>query len=172
MGNTNKNFWERAKKWVGWLILVSILVFTYLYLAKDIEKIDAYWEYDRLKLVEAKHLWNGAWFNKDEITFGSMGFTIIKRTLFMEKTIQVPYTKVRKVTFEEGAFINTMTIEYDSGMFFGLFGGRTSFNVRRLDSFQLVKDYIYGKSGNFPVVEKMSLIKSLDKALNKNQRSH
>jgi hypothetical protein len=169
MSNTN-NFWKRAEKWVGLLILVGILVWAYLYLEKDIEKIDAYWGYDRLKLLEAKHLWNGVWFNKDEITFGSTGFTIIKRKLFMEKTIQVPYTKVRKVTFKEGEYINTMTIEYDSGMLFGLFGGRASFNVRKLDSFRLVKDYVYGKSENFPVVEETSLIKSFTNALNKKQQ--
>jgi len=164
-----KSLWEQTKKWIAWIFFASILIGSYYYLENDLEKIEAYWQFDRLTLVEAKHLWNGVWFNKDEITFGSMGVTIIKRTLLLEKNIQVPYAKVRKVTFEEGEYINTITVEYDSGMLFGLFGGRTSFNIRRLDSFQLVKDYVYGKSGNFTVVEETSFIKSLDKALDKKQ---
>ena len=97
------------------------------------------WIYNRLVLVEAKHLWNGTWFNKDEIIFGSKGLTIFKKTLFMENNIMVPYTKVRKVTFKEGEFINTMTIDYESGKLFGLLGGSASFNIRMLDTFLLVK---------------------------------
>lgn len=147
------------------LILFSVVLYNiaglYINLEKDKEKIQESWGYDSFTLTEARHLWNGTWFNKDEITFAPSGLTIVKKSLLTgTKTIQAPYSKIRKIILEEGAFINTMTVELDEGRI--LWNTEECFNIRESSSLEKVKLYIQGKLyGQVPIIEQKSIIKGI-----------
>lgn len=103
----------------------------------------------------------GSWFNKDNILSGVLGLTIEKNSVMSKgKQIQVPYSKVKKITFEEGEYINTMTIEIDGGSV--LWGGtKENFSIRSKSAFETVKFFVYSKQFDVTIVEEKSFLKSL-----------
>lgn len=146
---------------ISLIVFIALFASLYDYLAKDKEKIQDSWGYGAFTLTEAKHLWNGTWFNKDEISFAPAGLTIVKKSLLTgTKTIQAPYSRIRKIILEEGGFINTMTVELDEGGM--LWNTKECFNIKESSSLEKVKLHIYGKlSGQVSIIEQKSVIKGI-----------
>jgi hypothetical protein len=69
--------------------------------------------------------------------------------------LQIPYSKVKKVSFIEGAFISKFIVSSEGG----IFDDKEIFFIKDKGNFQLVKEIVSAFSNNqFTVVEKKSLL--------------
>tara|TARA_B100001964_G_scaffold16196_1_gene16760 strand:- start:696 stop:1178 length:483 start_codon:yes stop_codon:yes gene_type:complete len=107
-------------------------------------------------LKEAKYLFGGSWFRKDEITFNDDNFLINIKSLIMgNKTVRIPHTKVTEVVFKEGYWYDSVKIKTG----WKLFSSDYEFYIKNKGSTFIIKLLIEGYASKFTIIEEMTLTK-------------
>lgn len=92
-----------------------------------------------IHLDECKYFLGGVWFHNDQLSVLCDRFDIKKNSLISGKeTVQLPFSKIKKVTFEEGYKIYKIKIESGGG----LYPDKKKFYIRNKDNFEIVKNKI------------------------------
>ena len=136
------------------IFLIILFLIDYFINTLNVNKKDIVLTSDtgEVYLTEYKYFWGGVWFNKDRLLVLDDNFKIEENSLISGSPtiIQLPFSKIKKVIFEEGYDIYEIRIESDGG-----FLNRVdNFYIRNKDNFEIVKDRIVEvNKGSFVIEE-------------------
>lgn len=159
---TQKRFASLVKflKISVWILSVVILIGVFhWYYEKDYLDEIRWTSNGTLTLEEAKYFWGGTWFTKNKIAISEKDFFIYKDHFIMgDETTQIPFGKVKKIVFNEGAGIYELIIESEGDFF----NSRETFFMRNKDTYETMKGVIQDLSKHrFVISGKKSFFKRL-----------